>query len=297
MAGFGPNLGISDAAFVTRMGELCDRYGMDTISLSNTISLAFTLYQDAIITEEDTDGLCLEWGNLEAVEQLVRMTANREGFGAHLSKGALELARLFDVEELAVQVKGLEVAFHDPRALTGMALVYSTASRGACHNQGDYYAVDIGQADEQLGMEFFPRQGGAEKTNNVVINQNYRSVNNALVQCIFGNVQPKDLLELINVSCDLDWSIDDMLKAGERAWNLKRAINNRLGITREDDRLPQRFLEPLPDGGAAGFEIDFKPMLKAYYQIRGWDWETGKPTKGKLVDLELDFAADDLWSE
>ncbi|MEN8240484.1 MAG: aldehyde ferredoxin oxidoreductase family protein [Chloroflexota bacterium] len=297
MAGFGPNLGISDAAFVTRMGELCDRYGMDTITLSNTISLAFTLYQDGTITAADADGLSLDWGNRETVEKLVRMTAIGEGFGGLITKGARGLARHFGVEELAVQVKGLEAAFHDPRGLTGMALVYSTASRGACHNQGDYYVVDIGQADEQLGMEFFPRQGGVEKANNVVINQNYRSVSNALVQCIFGNVQPKDLLQLINVSCDLDWSLDDMLKSGERAWNLKRAINNRLGITREDDRLPQRFLEPLPDGGAAGFEIDFEPMLKAYYQIRGWDWETGKPTKEKLLELALDFAADDLWPE
>ena len=295
MAGFGPNLGISDAAFVTRMGEQCDRYGMDTITLSNTISLAFTLYQDGIINQADTGGLSLEWGDLEAVEQLVNRTATREGFGDLLSKGARGLAKHFNAEELSVQVKGLEAAFHDPRALTGMALVYATSPRGACHNQGDYYAVDIGQADEQLGLEMFSRQGGVEKTNNVIINQNYRTVNNSLVQCIFGNVQPFDLLELTNLACGMDWTMADFLKTGERAWNLKRAINNRLGITREDDWLPQRFLEPLPDGGAEGFEIDFEPMLRAYYQLRSWDWETGKPTYEKLVELDLDFAAKDLW--
>jgi aldehyde:ferredoxin oxidoreductase len=297
MVGLGPNLMISDAAFVTRMGNLCDWYGMDTISLSNTISLAFTMFEEGIITEEDTGGLTLEWGDMAAVEKLVRLTGDREGFGVLIAKGARGLARHFGVEELAVQVKGLEVAFHDPRALSGMALVYTTSPRGACHNQGDYYQVDIGQADEQLGMRIFPRQAGAEKAGNVAIHQHWRTVSNALVICLFGNVQPCDLAELINAGCGLEWTIDDLLLAGERAFNLKRAINNRLGITREDDRLPQRFLEPLPDGGAAGFQIDFEPMLRAYYQARDWDWETGKPSREKLLALELDFAADDLWPE
>jgi aldehyde:ferredoxin oxidoreductase len=297
MVGFGPLLGISDAAFVTRMGELCDLFGMDTISLSNTISLAMTLYQDELITKEDTGGLALEWGNMEVVEQLVNLAATREGFGAQIAKGARGLAQQYGVEQLAMQVKGLETAFHDPRALTGMALVYATGPRGGCHNQGDYFQVDIGQADEQLGMQMFPRQAGAEKTENVIIHQNWRTVSNALVQCLFGNVKPCDMLELINLACGLEWSIDDLLKAGERAWNLKRAINNRLGITRQDDRLPQPFLEPLPDGGAEGFIIDFEPMLQAYYQIRGWDWATGKPTREKLLDLDLEFAAKDLWPE
>jgi aldehyde:ferredoxin oxidoreductase len=297
MVGFGPNLMISDAAFVTRMGNLCDHFGMDTISLSNTISLAFTLFEEGVITEEDTGGLALEWGDMEAVESLVRMTAVREGFGELIARGARGLAEHFGVEEWAVQVKGLEVAYHDPRALTGMALVYSTSPRGGCHNQGDYFQVDIGQADEQLGMKMYPRQAGPEKAGNVIIHQHWRTVNNALVLCFFGNVQPCDLVELINAGCGLDWTIDDLLLAGERAWNLKQAINNRLGITREDDRLPKRFLEPLPDGGAEGYQIKFEPMLREYYRIRDWDWDSGKPSREKLIELGLDFAAEDLWPD
>jgi aldehyde:ferredoxin oxidoreductase len=297
MVGFGPNLMISDAAFVTRMGNLCDFYGMDTISLSNTISLAFTLYEEGVITTEDTGGLALEWGNKEAVESLVKMTAVRDGFGELIARGARGLAANFGVEDMAVQVKGLEVAYHDPRALTGMALVYPTSPRGGCHNQGDYFQVDIGQADEQLGMKMYSRQAGAEKAGNVIIHQHWRTVNNALVLCFFGNVQPCDLVELINAGCGLDWSIDDLLLAGERAWNLKRAINNRLGIAREHDRLPKRFLEPLPDGGAEGYQIEFEPMLREYYRIRDWDWDSGKPSKEKLQELGLDFAAEDLWPD
>jgi aldehyde:ferredoxin oxidoreductase len=297
MVGFGPNLMISDAAFVTRMGNLCDYYGMDTISLSNTISLAFTLYEDRVITADDTNGLSLEWGNMDAVESLVRMTAVRDGFGELIARGARGLAAHFEVEETAVQVKGLEVAFHDPRGLTGMALVYSTSPRGGCHNQGDYFQVDIGQADEQLGMKMFSRQAGAEKAGNVIIHQHYRTVSNALVLCFFGNVQPCALVELINAGCGLGWTVDDMLMAGERAWNLKRAINNRLGITREDDQLPKRFLEPLPDGGAEGHQIDFEPMLREYYRVRDWDWDSGKPSRDKLHELGLSFAVEDLWPD
>jgi aldehyde:ferredoxin oxidoreductase len=297
LVGFGPNLMIDDAAFITRMGALCDRYGMDVISLSNTISLAFTLFDDGIITKEDAGGLVLKWGNKPVVEELVHLTARGEGFGEIIGKGALGLARHFGVEELAVQVKGLEAAYHDPRGVSGMALVYATSPRGACHNQGDYFQVEIGQADEQLGLEMFSRHGGAEKAGNVIIHQNYRTVNNSLVLCIFGNVQPCDLVELINAGCGLDWDVAEMLKSGERGWNLKRVINNRLGVTRKEDCLPQRFLEPLPDGGSAGFTLDFEPMLRAYYQVRGWDWETGKPSKEKLIQLDLEFTVDDLWPE
>lgn len=295
MVGFGPNLMISDPVFVNRMGELCDRYGMDTISLSNTISLAFTLFEEGIITAEDTGGLVLEWGDQDAVEALVHHTAKKVDFGALIARGALGLARQFNADDMAVQVKGLEAAFHDPRGMSGMALVYATSPRGACHNQSDYHQVEIGQAEEQLGMEMFSRHGGAEKAGNVAIHQNYRTITHSLVLCVFGNVQPCDLVELINAGCGFEWTVADMLMTGERGWNLKRAINNRLGVTRADDRIPARFQDPLPDGGSAGYTIDFEPMLREYYRVRGWDWETGKPTRERLLALGLDFAADDLW--
>ena len=100
---------------------------------------------------------------------------------------------------------------------------------------------------------------------------------------------------LINAACGLDWTIEDMMKAGERAWNLKRAINNRMGLTRADDKLPKALLEPFPDGGSAGFVPDFNGMLSAYYKARGWDLESGKPSREKLPTLGLDDVAQDLW--
>ena len=102
-------------------------------------------------------------------------------------------------------------------------------------------------------------------------------------------------VDLINAACGLDWSIEDMMKAGERAWNLKRAINNRMGLTRANDKLPKALLKAFPDGGSAGFVPDFGEMLSAYYDARGWDMETGKPSRQKLVDLGLDDVVKDLW--
>ncbi|MEJ2487732.1 MAG: aldehyde ferredoxin oxidoreductase family protein, partial [Anaerolineales bacterium] len=294
MVGFGPNLGITDPIFITKMGEICDLAGIDTISASNTISLAFRLFELNILSEKDVEGLELTWGNQDAVEVLLRKMIEREGIGYHLSKGARHFAGHFGVEELAVQVNGLEIAYHDPRALSGMALVYATSPRGGCHNQSDYYFVDVGGAEEVLGIKVFSRQAGPEKAANVVLHQNWRTVFNALIVCIFGSVSPRKLVTLINAACDLDWEIDDLMLAGDRAWNLKRVINNRLGLRRENDTLPKPFLEPLPDGGAAGYIIEFESMLKAYYRSRDWDWETGFPKEKKLEELGLKFVIADL---
>jgi aldehyde:ferredoxin oxidoreductase len=289
LVGFGPNLGITDASIVTRLGELCDRYGVDSISMSGTIGLAFRLYELGLIGKQDTGGLELTWGNAEAAEKCIHWAVKREGLGAFLASGSKKLAEHFGAPEEAVQVNGLEVAYHDPRGASGMALVYATSPRGACHNQSDYFIVDIGQADASLGLEFFDRHAGAEKAANVARHQDFRTVNNALVMCIFGNVPPETVVELVNAACGYDWTMADLMRCGERAWNLKRLINFRLGLTRANDILPLPLLRPYPDGGAAGYVIPFDEMLSAYYIVRGWDLETGAPNINKLLELGLDW--------
>ena len=290
IVGFGPNLLIDDLGFITQMGELCDQYGMDTISLSNTIGLAFTLFDRGILNEADTDGLHLEWGDQQVVETLVHKAGQREGIGAILAEGALALGRRFGAEELAVQVNGLEVAYHDPRGSSGMALVYATSPRGACHNQSDYFLTDVyGMVEESLGMEFYPRQAGAEKAANVAIHQDWRTVFNALVMCFFANVSPKTVLELVNSATGENYSLEELLQVGERAWNLKRLINQRFGLVRANDTLPELLREPYQDGGAKGYEIPLEEMLEAYYHARGWDSASGMPGDPKLNELGLDW--------
>jgi aldehyde:ferredoxin oxidoreductase len=292
--GFGPNLLNDNLESIVDLGELCDRYGMDTISTANIVGLAFHLFEKGIITQEDT-GFELKWGDVDSIERLVNLIGRREGMGELLSLGSRRFAAYFGAEEEAVQVNGLEVAYHDPRGVSGMALSYATSPRGACHNQSDYFFVDWGHTHEKLGITYFDRHDRAEKSANVALHQDWRTIFNSIVMCIFANTDPDLQVKLINAACGLDWTLDDMMRCGERGWNLKRAINIRMGLTGENDTLPKALLQPFPDGGSAGYVPDLQGMLAAYYQARGWDAKTGKPTRKKLLELGLDDAAVDLW--
>ncbi len=297
LVGFGPNLWLNDNVFATKMGELCDRYGLDSISLSNTIGLAIKLFENGTISGSDTGGLHLRWGDKVVIEELVHLTVRRDGFGALLSEGAKKLAERFGAEDEAVQVNGLELAYQDPRGGTGMALVYATSPRGGCHNQSDYFMVEIGQVETSLGFRRFSPFDGGEKAANVALHQDWRTVFNSLVLCFFANLPPWRLLDLINAACPVEWDIDEMLKAGERGWNLKRVINNRLGLRAEHDRIPKAFLVPYPDSDdARGYVPDYPDMIAAYYKARNWDPATGFPSREKLTALDLDWVIEDIWN-
>jgi aldehyde:ferredoxin oxidoreductase len=297
LIGFGPNLLIDDLPTIVHLGHLCDLYGLDTISMSNTIGLAFTLFERGIITEADTGGLSLQWKDRAVVERLIHQTIQREGLGRYLAEGSRQLGKHFGAEDLAVQVNGLEPGYHDPRGVSGMALVYATSPRGACHNQSDYFFADMGQVEASVGLKLFARQGGAEKADNVARHKDWRTMFNALVMCFFANVPPEMVCALTNLACGLDWTLTEFMLAGERAWNLKRAINNRLGLTRANDKLPKLFLQAYSDGGAAGFVPKIDEMLEAYYAARSWDPHSGYPTREKLLQLGLDWVVDDLYKK
>ena len=295
MVGFGANLLNDNLDSIVDLGELCDQYGLDTISTSNTIGLAFQLFEKGIITQADTGGTKLRWGDVDVIKQLVHRIGKREWIGDLMALGSRKFAAHFGAEEEAVQVNGLEVAYHDPRGVSGMAISYATSPRGACHNQSDYFFVDWGHSHEEVGIEFIERHAQAEKAANVARHQDWRTVDNAIVMCIFANVETEEKVKLINAACGLNWTMADLMKFGERSWNLRRAINNRMGLTRANDKLPKALLEPFPDGGSAGFVPDIQGMLSAYYQHRGWDPETGKPSRARLMELDLEDVAQDLW--
>ncbi|NCP88204.1 MAG: hypothetical protein CO094_10550 [Anaerolineae bacterium CG_4_9_14_3_um_filter_57_17] len=289
LVGFGPNLGLTDPKIATRLGELCDRYGVDVISMSGTIGLAFKLYELGVIGTAETGGLELTWGNAAAAEACIHQTMQRAGLGEFLARGAKALAAHFGAPDEAIQVNGLELAYHDPRGASGMAVVYATSPRGACHNQSDYFLADIGQVDASLGLAFYDRQAGAEKAANVAKHQDFRTVNNALVLCMFANVPPETMVNLINAACGYDLTLEELLRCGERAWNLKRLINLKLGLTRANDSLPAPLLRPYAEGGAAGYVIPFEQMMAAYYTARGWSAVTGAPSVQKLDEIGLSW--------
>ncbi len=295
VVGFGPSLLVDDLAAITRLGQLCDAYGLDTISMSNTIGLAYLLHSEGLLSVEEAGG-ALAWGDPSGAERLIHTTMRGEGLGAVLRQGAKALGRHCGAEELAVQVNNLEVAYHDPRGASGMALVYATSPRGACHNQSDYFMVDIwNDVADGVGTKMHERQGVDGKPESVARHQDWRTVYNALVLCVFAQVPAFTVLKLVNALTGFDYELFELLALGERAWNIKRAINHRLGLTRANDKLPKLLLQPYPDGGSAGFVPDLARMLPAYYAARGWDAETGRPTRATLERLNLSFIADDLW--
>jgi len=295
MVGFGAILGSGDMNAAAHLGQLCDAYGLDTISASNTIGLAYLLFDRGLLTERDTGGLKLAWGDPRPAETLIHLIARREGLGEVMSLGAKALGARFGAEELAAQVNNLEVPYHDPRAMSGMGIVYATSPRGACHNQSDFFVAESGAGHEEIGIPILtppvPDEGKAAL---VARHQDYRSLSNSLVMCIFAYVPVTTQLALYNAAVGVDWNIEQFMAAGARIWNLKRVINHRLGLTRENDQLPRLLHEPLPDGPIAGHVPNFDLLMREYYAARGWDPVTGRPARATLEWLGLGFAADAL---
>jgi len=295
IASLGSLLLISDLEAVSYLDYLCDAYGLDTISTGVTIALVHYLYQEGIIDERETGGLKLRWGDPDPVIQLVKMIAQRERLGDLLAEGALAVAKEYGVEDWAAQVQGLEVPMHDPRAGAGVALSYLTSPRGACHNKSDMYWVDVGRIIEEIGvvaMDRFQEEGKAEV---VARHQNWRSVCDALITCILMNVPVQGLVDMLNAATSWDVDLEEMLTIGERIFNLKRALNIKLGWRPEGERLPSFLLQPLEEGGTGGYVPDVERLLLDYYRVRGWDRETGKPSAEHLRRLGLEDIARDLW--
>ena len=294
VAMLGSMLLVDDLPGVAYAGHLCNRLGMDTISAGSSIALAYLLYERGFLTPADTGGLPLKWGDIETAHTLLELIARREGLGDLLAQGVKRIAARFGAEDLAVHVNGLEPPAHDPRALSGMALVYATSPRGACHMQGDMYSVDMGLTIPEVGI--FP--GGRFKTRGkakiVAKVQDWRSLYNSAIMCVFVNPTAPLLVKLLSAATG--WSSDIIWwqQTGERIFNLKRAFNNRLGLRRGNDRLPERFFIPMSNGSRRRTPRLDK-MLEEYYRHRNWDWQTGKPSREKLVSLGLSSIAEELW--
>ncbi len=295
VASLGSLLLISDLEAVSYLDYLCDAYGLDTISTGVTIAFVHYLYQEGIIDERESGGLKLRWGDPDPVIQLVKMIAQREGLGDLLAEGVLAVAKEFGLEDWAAQVQGLEVPMHDPRASAGVALSHLTSPRGACHNKSDMYWVDVGRIIEEVGVpatDRFQEEGKAEV---VARHQNWRSVCDALITCILMNVPIQGLVDMLNAATGWDVDLEEMMTTGERIFNLKRALNIKLGWRPEGERLPSLLLEPLEEGGTGGYVPDAERLLLDYYRVRGWEGESGRPTQGRLLSLDLGEVALELW--
>jgi aldehyde:ferredoxin oxidoreductase len=275
---------------------LCNSQGIDTISVGVSIAYAMYLYERGILTKEQA-GMEILWGDGRTIVKLVGMIIRQEGIGKLLSQGTLRMAEAFgrDPGE-AAQVKGMEMAMHDPRAFTGMAISYATGPRGACHLKGDYYNIELGNFILEYGILPGDRFQSAGKAEMAAKYQNFKDLFDTFALCKFAAYTPTLICRIINGITGWDYTPETLLATGERSIDIKRAINNKLGMTRADDKLPKICLEVLKEGSSADKLPDMDLMLREYYAYRKWDWETGKPTKERLLELGLEEAAADLYA-
>ncbi len=287
-----------DLALLCKANELVNRLGMDSISAGSAVAFAIECYESGILGKEDTDGLELRWGNGEAILSLLQRMARKEGIGALLAKGVKRAAAEIGggAERLAMEVKGLEVPMHDPRAFHSMGLAYAVSNRGACHNRQLNMYLEIGVAHwPEVGVAGLDRLRSEGKGRVNFISENVAEVCDAGVLCIFAmaGMTPSQLAQMVNAATGFGYSLAELLEVGERSWMLKRALNCMWGVRAADDRLPERLLTPLPDGGAAGSAPDLPLMLREYYEVRGLDGE-GRPRRERLLSLGLGDVADAL---
>ncbi len=289
----GSNTLLDDLETIAKANELCNRYGIDTISAGSAVAFAIECFEHGLITTEDTDGLELAWGDSECVLELIRMIGEKEGIGELLSEGTRRAAEEIGgmAAEFAIHVKGLELPAHDPRAYSSLGVGYATANRGACHLQGFSYAFERGLKSPDMGFpEVLDRFAVERKGELAAKTQDLMSMFDSMKLCKFilnGGIDIHDLVEWLNASTGWDMTMEEFMKTGERLYNLKRMYNVRCGISRKDDVIPMRILtQPRREGGAGYNLPPLGPMLHEYYQLRGWSDE-GIPRPEKLEELNL----------
>ena len=292
-AAFGPLCLIDDLPAIAKANDLCNRYGLDTISTGAVIAFAFECYEEGLITEKETDGIELIWGDANSMVKMVEKIGRREGFGNLLAEGCKRAAEKIGqgADKFAFHIKGLELPMHDPRSFASWAVSFGTASRGACHIQAPTFWVERGLTFPAIGLDDpgdrFATEGKGRLTK---IFQDFCEVVESAGICkfaLYGDFRSQHVLSLLRCATGWDLTLDEMMKIGERSFNLKRLINCKCGVSKKDDILPERILtHPLTEGGTKGYLPDQEKMLKEYYRERGWD-ENGIPTSEKLRELSL----------
>ncbi|HOO45756.1 MAG TPA: aldehyde ferredoxin oxidoreductase family protein [Deltaproteobacteria bacterium] len=281
---FGPDCGIDDLDAITKANYICNEAGIDTITMGTTIACAMDLFENNIITAKDTDGIALNFGNADAMVEMVRKTAEGEGFGRKLALGSYRMAESYGHPEYSMSVKKQEMPAYDPRAVQGIGLNFATSNRGGCHVRGYTIAPEVLGNPEKVDP--LVTEG---KANLNIVFQNLTAALDSTGACLFATfgIGGDELAELLTAATGVAYSTDDFMKAGERVWNLERIFNLKAGFSSKDDTLPERILEDkVPKGPSKGLVNRLGEMLPEYYKLRGWDAK-GVPSKEKLKELGL----------
>jgi len=290
----GPNCGVDRLDAIIKAMDLCNYYGLDSLSTGNIVGFAMDCYEHGILTKKDTDGIDLRFGNYEALVAIVKNIGAREGLGDILAEGVKRASEKIGkgAEKYANHIKGLEMTGYDIRGLKTAAVGYAVSFRGADHNRHGAYGLDLGGKVNRFKFE-----KGRSKL--VIDIEDLYNIIDSLILCKFSRGTYyegfKDLAQYYTLVTGIEMTPEELRKAGERISNLARLLNIREGFTRKDDHLPAKVMStPIPDDTVSKGsyitkkELDF--MLDDYYEARGWTRE-GMPTTEKLNEIGLNDLA------
>ncbi len=280
----GAATGINDLEALTYANFICNEQAIDPITFGATLGAAMELYDAGVITDEDTGGIALNMGSAEALTTMVELTGKGEGFGAVLGLGSRRLCEKYGHPELSMSVKGLEFPAYDPRGIQGIGLNYATSNRGACHVRGYTVASEILGIPEKTDPLVTDGKAGLVKA----FQDATAAVDSAGI-CLFTTFawSLEDIAPQVDAACEGEWTVETMLEAGERIWNMERQFNLAAGFTGKDDTLPRRILKDAArTGPAKGLVNGLDKMLPEYYELRGWSAD-GVPTGETLSRLGL----------
>jgi len=279
----GAACGIDELAPIAKANYICNELGMDTIDAGATIACAMDLAESGYLPESDT-GMPLRFGDADALVEMIAKAGVREGFGDALAEGGYRLAEKYGHPELFMGAKKQGFPAYDGRGSQGMGLQYATSNRGACHVRGYMIAAEVFGVPEKLEPADIESKAAFD-----IAFQNLTAVVDSSGLCLFNTFGfgAEQILELLNAATGRDYTMESLLAAGERVWNLERLFNFEAGLTGADDTLPPRMLsEPIPEGPMAGKVCRLGEMLPEYYELRGWTAD-GKPSEEKLMQLGL----------
>jgi len=275
---FGPDCGIDDLKAIARANNICNEYGLDAISAPTTIACLMEMAEKGYVNHP------IRFGDVKGMLELVKQMALREGIGTELAEGSLRFATRYGHPEFSMTSKGQELPAYDPRGIQGYGLATATSLRGGDHVYGYLISPEILGAPEKLDP--LVTRG---KPQWVKVFQDLSAAIDASGMCLFTSfaLGADDYADLLAATTGMKIDAAELLKIGDRIWNLQKLYNINRGFGRKDDTLPDRLLnEPLMEGAAKGQVWRGEEMIDEYYTLRGWDKE-GTPTPEKLKELGL----------
>ncbi len=303
IAALGSMLGIDNLAAISRGNQLCNLLGMDVCSTGAIIAFAMECFENDILTANDLDGCSLKFGDADAMLWLIKKIAHQQGIGKILAQGVKKAAEIIGngADQYAFHIKGNELAFHDGRGKTGMALGFALSATGADHIETPHDVAFQGEGVSKLNPlgllePVKPLETDEAKVRFFVLGQKAWGINNVLGLCNFCSVPihamtfPR-LVESIKAATGWDTSLHEILTASERSLVMARIFNNREGFSPKDDRVIRRWHKKMPSGPLKGQKIDsqeFQNAIDLFYEMSGWD-NKGRPLRGKLIELNLDW--------